>query len=321
MEPPHRGVKPSRIIVGGLVTSTELAIPGAAPAPADSETDVEIRFGAVTDPPDLQPTGDGYSAVGPGGDVLLTIPDAARFLVSAGRCVVIEPANEAVRAEDLLVFLLGSVFGVLFYQRGTIPLHATSLRIGCRAVLLCGDSGAGKSTLGQRLAERGHELVADDVTPVTVSGQETPLCWPLVPLVKLWGDAAEALGIPVEGLGTIRPGIPKYRVGLPVTGRPDPVALGLVVVLSDGDDDQPQVEELRGLAAVGLVHRQFYRPWIGVPLLGRQACMLAAMRMAAKARVFALARRKGFDRLDDLAALVEALSAQSAATSRDSPAV
>lgn len=45
-------------------------------------------------------------------------------------------------------------------------LHATSVAIDGRAVLLCGPSGSGKSDLALRLIDRGAVLVSDDYTLV-----------------------------------------------------------------------------------------------------------------------------------------------------------
>ncbi len=51
-------------------------------------------------------------------------------------------------------------------------IHATTVAIGGRAVLLCGASGIGKSDLGLRLVDRGAALVSDDYTLVRRAGQQ-----------------------------------------------------------------------------------------------------------------------------------------------------
>ena len=47
-----------------------------------------------------------------------------------------------------------------------VTLHATTVALGGRAVLLTGPSGAGKSDLALRLIDRGATLVSDDQTMV-----------------------------------------------------------------------------------------------------------------------------------------------------------
>ena len=48
-------------------------------------------------------------------------------------------------------------------------VHATTVAIHGRGVMLFGASGAGKSDLALRLIDRGAELVADDYTTLTVA--------------------------------------------------------------------------------------------------------------------------------------------------------
>jgi serine kinase of HPr protein (carbohydrate metabolism regulator) len=49
-------------------------------------------------------------------------------------------------------------------------MHATTVAIGGRAVLIAGPSGAGKSDLALRLLDRGFTLVSDDQTVVRRDG-------------------------------------------------------------------------------------------------------------------------------------------------------
>ena len=49
-------------------------------------------------------------------------------------------------------------------------VHASTVAIGGRAVMLFGPSGAGKSDLALRLIDEGAALVSDDYTELTVDG-------------------------------------------------------------------------------------------------------------------------------------------------------
>lgn len=53
---------------------------------------------------------------------------------------------------------------------GTTLVHATSVAIGGRAVLLRGPSGSGKSDLALRLIDAGARLVSDDQTRIWRNG-------------------------------------------------------------------------------------------------------------------------------------------------------
>jgi serine kinase of HPr protein (carbohydrate metabolism regulator) len=50
----------------------------------------------------------------------------------------------------------------------TLTVHATTIAIGTKGVLITGPSGAGKSDLALRLIDRGAVLVADDRTRLDV---------------------------------------------------------------------------------------------------------------------------------------------------------
>ncbi len=69
--------------------------------------------------------------------------------------------------------LLGHFFVhcVMAMQPRLLFLHAASIGLGGKGVLLCGDKGAGKSTLSLALAARGHSFLGDETAVVDPSGR------------------------------------------------------------------------------------------------------------------------------------------------------
>lgn len=81
------------------------------------------------------------------------IPEAGRYQASYGREIVVTPAPGAGMREVRL-FLLGSAWGALCYQRGLLILHASVVHVGDSCVAFCGAMGSGKSTVGGCMADR-----------------------------------------------------------------------------------------------------------------------------------------------------------------------
>jgi serine kinase of HPr protein (carbohydrate metabolism regulator) len=72
-------------------------------------------------------------------------------------------------------------------------VHATSVAIGGRGILIRGRSGSGKSDLALRLIDRGARLVSDDYTIVSARDG------------RLWADAPETIAgkLEVRGVGIL----------------------------------------------------------------------------------------------------------------------
>ncbi len=162
------------------------ASPPGAPGRPDGAGEPDVRI-AVSPPG----TGQAPEAFAPG-ECRFAHPEAGDYLVRDGREIVVRPAPGAGEAEVRL-FLLGSAWGVLCYQRGLFPLHAAVVRAGESAVAFCGPSGAGKSTLAAVLAGRGFPVVGDDLCCVDFAGPG-PRVHPSAPRLKLWRDALGRLG-------------------------------------------------------------------------------------------------------------------------------
>ena len=116
-------------------------------------------------------------------------------------------------------------------------LHATTVAIGDRAVVIEGPSGAGKSDLALRLIDRGAVLVSDDQTWFTRAGN----------LLLASAPATIEGKMEVRGLGIVE---------LPSVAQ---VPVGLVIRLTDAITRMPEPESRR---IAGVAIREFaIDPW------------------------------------------------------------
>jgi len=195
-------------LIGGITLISEIALPELPLIQQQSATPhpVQVRLGTVANhlpgavelDPDCFATPTQY---------FLNIQGIARYLVTAGREIVIDP-DDAAPALDVRGYLLGSIFVVLCQQRGLLPLHASAIAGKSGVVAFLANSGQGKSTLAANLAY----LVAHSGSSVLLVD-------------------------PVDGSLNAKMGIPFFGVMLALLDGPtigDTVA-GCVVNLINGD--------------------------------------------------------------------------------------
>jgi len=140
---------------------------------------------------------------------LFDVPRVARYLVSEGNLVDIEPC---AGADDLQVrrFLRTTPAVALYLQRGMPVLHAAvAVSPAGDAVVLAGDSGAGKSVLLTALLQRGWGLLTDDLAPLTLGRNRVPVAVPTWPEVRLWPGCAMRAVYPESGLDDVFIGEPR----------------------------------------------------------------------------------------------------------------
>jgi hypothetical protein len=65
---------------------------------------------------------------------------------------------------DVMLYVMGNLLGFAQRLRGVTCLHASSIRIGDRAIAMIGPAGAGKSSSAAGFFRLGHAVLADDVT-------------------------------------------------------------------------------------------------------------------------------------------------------------
>ncbi|MDR3527387.1 MAG: hypothetical protein P4L57_08900 [Rhizomicrobium sp.] len=283
--------------IAGLTVSSEIVFPGAIAGGNPSvASDVTVREAPV--PEALEE----HEASGPswamaGCRFLLRIPDVARFLVSEGRDIAFETEN-GTSAEDVAIFLCGTVFGILLHQRGLIVLHASAVRVGDKAVLFCGPSGAGKSTLAAALVNRGYPLMTDDFCVVAMAG--TPTVQSDGRQLKLWAQAIDNLDMEAQRGQAVRNKLEKFYVE-PGKAFDTPLSLGALYALRETRPPlESGIERPNIVDAALILRRNAYRPLL-VQRMGQKADYFhAAATIANKAGIFHLTRALDFKAMADV---------------------
>ena len=184
----------------------------------------------------------------------LNIPRVARFLVQDGTHIFVDP-EAGIDEDSIRVFLLGSAFGALLFQRGYLVLHGNAIRIGDQCMVCVGPSGAGKSTLAAGLMQRGYPVLADDVVPVDANCRVLPG----FPRIKLWRDATDQLQIDSLALRRIRPGIEKFNLPVAAELAATPLPVRWVYVLASDHVDQTEILPIHGMQRFSPLRSNTYR--------------------------------------------------------------
>jgi hypothetical protein len=237
-----------------LVIDSELELPELHQAAADriQAIDVTIRWGAV--PAERGADPDDPLLRASSREARLRVPEVARFWVRDGREIVIDPEPQADE-DSIRVYLLGSAFGVLLFQRGYLVLHGNAVQIGDRCMVCVGHSGAGKSTLAAAFLRRGYSILADDVVPVDAQCNALPG----FPRIKLWQDTASQMDIDTTTLRRIIPDMEKFNFPVNEHFATQPLPVRWVYILSGEDQPDIRLEPLYGMERFSPLRGNTYR--------------------------------------------------------------
>jgi hypothetical protein len=227
----------------GLHIASELLCPELKPIQDSlSEPDVIIRFGDVSDQLVDCVYDDGFSQVKPGA-YLLKLDDIAKYLVTGGREIVIQPAvgcpDEVIR-----LYLFSQGFGTLLHQRGQLILHASAVDTEQGAILFMGASGSGKSTLVAGFLERGYQLLADDLCTIGFSGEQMPQVFPGFAQIRLWNDTIQHLGYDIHTMQRVWHKEDKYTLILSNELTANFIPLHAIYLLNPAETQDILVESL-----------------------------------------------------------------------------
>jgi hypothetical protein len=294
-----------------LSLESELELPELLSFEVDGQADVKIRVGDVPQQLDGSTSDHTVFQASPN-KFLLREQGVGRYLVLNGNEIVVSPSPESVPS-DIRLFLLGSCLGALLHQRGVLALHASAVCLGDGAVLFTGPSGAGKSTLAAALLQRGHPLLADDVSAIVLT-EGLPLVLPSFPRTKLWADAALNLGYKLKGLNRIRSNLDKYDVRTLNQFTAGRRPLKQIYRLTTSTSDRLDIEPIGATERFGILLRNTYRGHYLEGLDLRQSHFRLIARIANQVPLTRVVRPQSPNRLDELVDLIVSRSTPDGST-------
>jgi hypothetical protein len=256
--------------------------------------------GSVGLPPSLEVRGGGLHLHASAEEVFLCWEDAGSFLVRGGRQIIVDPFP-GVDERIIRHCILGPALGVLLHQRRQLVLHASAVAVSGGAVAFLGEAGCGKSTMAAALYARGHGIVADDVTVVRAD-EAHPTVLPGFPQLKLWPEAAIAVGNAPETLPRVEPNLEKRARRTDHEFSPDPLPLRCIYVLAE--DETQQIAPIRSQEALMELIRHSYTKSL-LRVVGASSHFLQCSSIVKNVTIRSLKRPRSLSSLSDIAQLVE----------------
>lgn len=292
--------------LAGLRFRSPLALPELGPVTAAGDVDVYIDESEVPLPDNGQAPPGGMTWSSDTERCLLDVAQIARFNISRGQCIAFQRTDADGDDHRLRLFLLGSVLGALWHQRGRLPLHAGAVDIDGRAWAFAGQSGAGKSSLVVAMAVSGAGYLCDDVCVLDVLDDDRVHAWPGLARLRVSPEIRALLSLddraPLDPFGkhALTPPWPR-----PVGVRP---LAGIVILETDPAAEKPVVDRLEAPAALAALLTHTYRSEY-LPIEHRARHFGQCAALVRSVPVYRLRRPWGAQRLHDDAQRLLALLA------------
>ncbi|MEC5424050.1 aldolase [Virgibacillus sp. C22-A2] len=192
---------------------------------------------------------------------MFEVPEVAIYMVESGSTISVYPYDQA-NEDQVRLYILGTCMGALLMQRKTLPLHGSAVAIDGNAYAIVGDSGAGKSTLASVFLQKGYHLLSDDVIPVTLTEDHTPIVTPAYPQQKLWMESLNQFGMESKHLRPIIDRETKFAVPVSDQFADKPLPLAGVFELIKKEDEEIKANCIQKLERFHTLFQHTYRNFL-----------------------------------------------------------
>jgi hypothetical protein len=244
-------------ILGGIVIASEFEIEELTPS--QEKADVTLKMGKTPENLDNTVTKKVLVQIN-ANEVLLQIPDIAKFWIINDKVVIIEVLHPD-KIIDAQKYILSFILGVLSFKKGFYPLHGGGVVYNGEAYLFTAHSGAGKSTTIAGLQQRGFTALADDICNLYVEDEKI-MMHPCFPRFKLWEDSLEMLNLKNVGEYKLRSDLQKFLVPVLNDFSITPVPVKRIYLLVEDREGKTFMEEVKGKDKMEILRANNYKPWM-----------------------------------------------------------
>lgn len=230
---------------------------------------------------------------------LINIEGIAKFLVSHGSDIIIDPVPQ-VSDKELRLFLLGSVMGAVLHQRGILPIHANGIVVDGQCIIFAGHSGRGKSTLAAHFAQKGFQLMCDDICAIKISPSVQPVVLPGHPHIKLWSDSLRQINKHPDDHISVRPDTDKYFMPMEATHHQQALPIKKIYALHFHDQQAIKFQTLSQLESIKALKNYTYRQRMVKKMKREKAHFLLCSKLAQTTSISRIFRPKDFAMIDTL---------------------
>jgi hypothetical protein len=251
--------------------------------------------------------------------VLLAFGDIASFRIDFdARLVGLDSLRSEVDPATIDHLLNDHVAPRIIAHLGALVIHGSAVEIGGKLAIFMGTTGAGKSTLAASLMKRGHRLLGDDAVVISKTGAG----WvgeAVYPSLRLFPESisevfAESVDTDAMAFYSDKRLV---RADALLAAKPVAVPLGMIFVLTDGDDGVSHATLRFADACMMMVENSFtLDPDDAAAAADRMA---KAAGLAAAVPCHALSYPYDFAILDDVCGHVAALMEDGLSASQKAP--